>query len=222
MGTKKLDNKATRLYQVSERTGIPKENIIEILSEAGFLIIGDKSNFVLKRKHLEVIEHYFSLAIKNYFNEAKKNYKNYDNKKLEGVRRFLSNFLDEFPFLIESLPADSFFKTSLNLDRVKDYFYRLIFSIHNSSNSNLYKELKRLKYRVRPKSLKSYNDLRKKSAIFFISGHYYTFNTEEDSNYALQLNRFQVFKMSASEALNKFLIDLKHIFWNQKIYLLQE
>lgn len=221
MGTRKLENNAMRLYQVSDRTGIPKEDIIAILSRAGFLILGDKSNFVLKTQHLNVIQQHFSMAVKSYYNDARKNYKKFDNQKLDNVKRFLSQFINDFPFLINSLPNDIFFKSSLNLEKVKEYFYSLIFSYYRSVSNNLYRELERLKYRLKTRSFKSYNDLRKKSSLFFFSGHYYTFSEEEDSNYAIRLTRFRYSKKNITEALKIFLIDLKHKFWNQQIYLLQ-
>ncbi len=221
MATKKLEYKAVRLNKVSERIGIPTENLISILSNAGFLIYGNKSNFVLNNQHLEVIQQYFSVAVKNYYNEVKEDYKNLGPQRLENLKNFFAHFRS-FSWFDRSISDEEFFQESLSLEKIKEYFYTVIFSYYIVENTALYKELIKLKYRLKKQTFEIQNDLRRRSSLFFFTGHYYTFTKEEDPYNAFQLTSLLALLNNANQALKEFLIDLKHLFWNQQIYLLEK
>lgn len=208
-----LAPKSLRIYEIARKLGITEKDVVAILSRAGFSIRGDVSNYILNNKQIIVINKHFIEAIKNLFKQSKKNYHDYDNMLLDNLRRFLSNFVLTDSDLTEVLSHEDFFKLRLDIQSIEAYFQRLLYSYEIKDNS-VVKILKELKYRI-TSNLKCNNDFRKKDSIFFFSRHYYIFS-DEDSLNASQFFRFKSLKNKMTEALNKLLIELKHLYWNQK------
>lgn len=224
MGTKNKDRRALRIHQVSERTGLPKENIHAILENAGFLILGDPNNFILKSEHLVIIERHFNSAIKNLFKRSKKSYKYYEIEKNESLRRFFSNFIiKDIEFYFRRQDIEDIYECRLSDYLIKEHFYKLIFSFAIEIQNNFSNVIEKLQFQLKNNSLRSYLDYRKKSILFLLSGHYYIFPSEEDDSKNANLTFSFSVLSQIREVLKKLIIDLKHFSWtvNTTKYLLK-
>ncbi len=216
MGTKKLERRALRIHQVADRTGLPKENIVGILENAGYLILGDQNNFVLKTEHLIIIEKHFNKAVKNLFKKSKKNYKFHEFEKNESLKKFFSNFIiRDIESYFRYQTIEDIYESRLSDYLIKEFFYRQILSLSVRLDNDFSNAIELLQFRIKNNSFRSYLDFRKKSILFLLSGHYYVFSSEEDnSEKAEQLTSFSELSIGKlKEALNKFITDLKHHSW---------
>jgi hypothetical protein len=219
------------LHSVAKKLKISDESIVAILKDAGFEIYNFPQT-LLNEKHLEILSQKYVDAIKRFYNTSSKSY--YDltfDEQLE-VKRFFQKFIRNdyfFERFNQDLPDSNFFKSKLDSELIKDFFYRLIYEVEfESAHGNVYyidsvtfecKEFTKFLYKVKLKIKSTFNNIKSKLFSILTSCHYYIFTDDEDHIAKAKLELcFSAVRNLSGEAL-KYINYLKfHIKWKELKY----
>ncbi|WP_291134433.1 hypothetical protein [Flavobacterium sp. UBA7663] len=180
------------LHSVAKKLKISEESIVAILKEAGFEIYNFPYTF-LNEKHLEILSQKYVEAIKSFYSSSSKNFYDLNNYQQIEVKKFFTKFIRynlSFNTCNQELIDDNFFKSKLDSELIKDFFYRLIDEIEfEAIHGNIYhtdsisiegKEFTKFLYKIKLKTKSTFNNIKSKLFSILTTCHYYIFSDDED------------------------------------------
>lgn len=185
----KKKSKSISLVRVSKKLNIPKQQIVDLLRNAGFDILNLPFT-QLKEDHLHVLSIDYIKSIKSYH----KSVKNYH--KLKVSKRYeLAYFFSRFMILTlvdENQWLDSVFRKKLNNGLIKEYFFELLL-VDNEPDKKcigyyVYKSNRifdeyRHKIKIKLRVNNIVDDIKAKLHSILVCYHFHVFSDEEDYNH---------------------------------------
>lgn len=220
------------LSSVAKKLKISEESIVAILREAGFDIYNFPHTF-LNEKHLEILSQKYVEAIKNFYTSSSKNFYDLNTfEKLE-LKKFFAKFI-RYDFFLGSynqeLIDSKVFKSKLDSELIKDFFYSLIEEIEfEAIHGNIYytniisvagKEFTKFLYKVKLKTKSTFNNIKSKLFSILTTCRYYIFTDDEDHTAKAKLELcFSAVRNLSGEALKNINYLKFHIKWTELKYL---
>lgn len=219
------------LHSVAKRLKISQISIVSILRDAGFQIY-DMPFVILDERHLEILSVKYVDAIKTYHNSSTKNYYNMSSYEQIEIRKFFAKFMNNgfWTSNYVEISSENFFKSKLNSDSIKDFFYTVIENIENeelygydffaTENSNSIDNVfNKFLYKIKLKTSKSFNDIKSKLISILTTFKYYIFSDDEDHNAKANVKLcFSALRKMPREALIKINYLKFQIQWKKLSY----
>lgn len=190
------------LVEVSQRTGLGIDALINALEESG-IFVSNGPNFILKRSHISIISTYYVRAVKDLFTLSKKHFRALSPQRKEEYKSFFSKFIPEVSILkylnggfaidVESaLSADFDFEYLLEYELsdilISSYFYASVYKEYSEEFNKYFNPNKLLRIKLRLKSSCKRNDMNWRDQFFILInfGNYHIFSSEEDQEIELR------------------------------------
>ena len=207
----KIDRYKIKLWELSKRTRIPQQKIVETVQSAGYFMPKNNPNITLTSNQVEIVALAFVDSVYVYHKKAASNFNELSFDRISEIKGFFSNFIHNS----QDLSIEEIFNLKIEDELIKNFFYSIAYAKSNSENvSGLYYILRQLKFKLS----KIIKDKRVKIFSFVICNSNHIYPDEEDEHYKLaNLNLcFSIVFNNIREALLKTFINLKY-FSNGKI-----
>lgn len=165
--------KKVRLFKLAKGLNVSSDALFSILKQAGFVVPGNKFNFLLDENHLKIISNAYTNSVKDLFNRYRKIINTVSPRKKSGLFNFFKLFISDS----EAYNEDDIYSVELEINLIEKFF----FSIVATANYEVRKNITRSYIHVKIRTFKSFNEIQKKIISTFIKYHYYNFSTDEDS-----------------------------------------
>lgn len=166
---------STKLYQIEDRLGMSRYEIISILEEAGYSI-PNKANYTLSFDQLSIISKAYEKSLKLLFKKHKKQVQSYDFDSLEDNANFFRAFIeDSYRFNDYEL-----FNQELSSKLIENWVFNRVFAEYSEDlfDKSFSRLVRKLKFQLQ----KLYRDLRIQISSIILSHHYHVFPSEEDNS----------------------------------------
>ncbi|MBS0645002.1 MAG: hypothetical protein JSR97_00220 [Verrucomicrobia bacterium] len=162
-----------RLFKLARRLNVNAEVLVGILKEAGYNLVGNRSQIILDENQLKIISNAYSRSVRDLFKKCKRPDQIFSQEKKSALTNFFGLFVSGFDANIQ----DDIFCTELDNDLIEAHFYALVETANFVARNNFH-----WKYvRIRISIVKSFNAIHKKIIATFIRYCYYNFSIDEDS-----------------------------------------
>ncbi|MBA4240991.1 MAG: hypothetical protein C0448_09705 [Sphingobacteriaceae bacterium] len=166
---------STKLYQIEERLGMTRFEIISILEEAGYSI-PNKANYTLTFDQLSIISKAYEKSLKLLFKKYKKQTQNYDFNSIEENANYFRAFIEDS----EWFNSYEIFNQELSSKLIENWVFNRVFATYSEElfDNSFSRLVRKLKFQLQ----KLYRDLRIQISSIILSHHYHVFPSEEDSS----------------------------------------
>lgn len=162
-----------RLFTLARRFNVNAEVLVGILKQAGYNLIGNRSQIILDENQLKIISNAYSRSVKDLFKKSKRPDQIFSEEKKSALINFFGLFISGFDANIQ----DDIFCAELDNDLIEAHFYALVETANFVARNNFPRKYVRIRISIR----KSFNAIHKKIIATFIRYCYYNFSIDEDS-----------------------------------------